>query len=431
MVTQSTRRQIMTRLYPVVIALSIVSIIVSCASRQRIEKAPPAKLVEIILAKDINDTGMVGLPVNSTNTFDTEDNRVVALVVLENFSGKHDIRWEWVDPTGDPYVVTDNFPLTVQKGKYLPQVTAWHQISLKNEPAAEIPGKWSVRIFVDDELIQWKQFYVSIFNPLKLPEDISLRYFPEDWALIIGIEDYDRLPSVPYARKDARFVHDYFNRILGVPQENIITLIDHDATKARIQNYLKQYISSNVGNDTRLYIYFAGHGMPVGKKGEPYLVPFDADIRFIEETGYKLNAFFHDLEQLSTKRVFVFFDTCFNGMASRSEEMLITYNQQVPVKFESVKPLTNSIIFFSGTSPGETNHAFDRLEHGLFTFYLLWGLNGKADTDGDGWTSVDEIYGFVYRNVKEESRRTQSKQTPTIVPPAGKMKDVTLSGSVR
>ena len=59
--------------------------------------------------------------------------------------------------------------------------------------------------------------------------------FPKDWGLIIGIENYDSLPNVKFTRKDALIIKDYFVRLLSEPEENIISLIDSDATKARIE----------------------------------------------------------------------------------------------------------------------------------------------------------------------------------------------------
>jgi hypothetical protein len=108
---------------------------------------------------------------------------------------------------------------------------------------------------------------------LILPEGVTVKPYPKDWGLIIGIEDYQRLPEVEYARKDALLVREYFTRVLGVPEENIISLVDSEATKASIEGYLKQYIPINVGKDTTLYVYFAGHGLPGTRWGEPYLVP--------------------------------------------------------------------------------------------------------------------------------------------------------------
>ncbi len=59
--------------------------------------------------------------------------------------------------------------------------------------------------------------------------------FPKDWGLIIGIENYNSLPNVKFTRKDALIIKDYFVRLLGELEENIISLIDSEATKARIE----------------------------------------------------------------------------------------------------------------------------------------------------------------------------------------------------
>ena len=61
------------------------------------------------------------------------------------------------------------------------------------------------------------------------------RPFSKYWGLIIGIENYNSLPNVKFTRKDALIIKDYFVRLLGEPEENIISLIDSEATKARIE----------------------------------------------------------------------------------------------------------------------------------------------------------------------------------------------------
>lgn len=70
---------------------------------------------------------------------------------------------------------------------------------------------------------------------MTLPPNVFSRLFPKDWGLIIGIENYDSLLNVKFTRKDALIIKDYFVRILGVPEENIIFLIDNESTKARIE----------------------------------------------------------------------------------------------------------------------------------------------------------------------------------------------------
>ena len=54
--------------------------------------------------------------------------------------------------------------------------------------------------------------------------------------------------------------------------------------------------------------------------------------------------------------------------------------------------------------------------HGIFTHFLLQGLNGEADVDGDGQIDVDEIYKFVSQNVVGATRGQQNpvKKAPSL-----------------
>lgn len=372
----------MARFNAAVIGLSVALLLLSCASQKAVENRPPSKFQGMVLAKAVDASDAIGVPQEQTSEFNTEDEQVVAFVTLANMSGTHQLRWEWVDPAGKVYLSTKNHPLKVNKGKYLPKVTAWHHISLRDEAAVDSPGEWAVKLFVDDELIDSKPFIVSVLaDPLVLPPGVAAKPYPKDWGLIIGIEDYNRLPKVQYARKDALIVRDYFIRILGVPEANIILLIDTDATKARIEGYLKQYVPNNVGKDATLYVYFAGHGMPGTKRGEPYLVPFDADTRFIEHTGYKLISFYQDLYRLDLKRVYIFLDSCFSGMASRAAEMLVKGARPALVHVERVRPPSSSIISLNATSTGQISNAYPEKKHGLFTYYLLLGPMERHRTE--------------------------------------------------
>jgi len=48
------------------------------------------------------------------------------------------------------------------------------------------------------------------------------------------------------------------------------------------------------------------------------------------------------------------------------------------------------------------------LGHGVFTYYLLEGLRGKADLDGDGIITVDEAYNYVSKKVPEVTSQNQN-----------------------
>jgi tetratricopeptide (TPR) repeat protein len=48
--------------------------------------------------------------------------------------------------------------------------------------------------------------------------------------------------------------------------------------------------------------------------------------------------------------------------------------------------------------------------HGIFTYYVVKGLEGEADTNGDGVVSADELAEYVHTNVR---LATQAQQNPT------------------
>jgi hypothetical protein len=419
----------MDRLKVSVIFLTLSFLSFACASTKQVEKIPPFKFVGTTLSKGVEDKGEIGIPLEPTDKFTTEDSEVIALVKFENLSGKHTLRWEWYNPTGNLYYSTENFPLETSHGKYLTEATALHRLSLQGRPAVSHTGNWEVKIFLDDVHRDSKPFFLKATG-IDLPDDVSRKPYPKDWGLVIGIEDYLRLPNVEYARKDALIVKDYFIKVLGVPEENIMTLIDSDATKGRIEGYLREYIPSNVGKDTTLYVYFAGHGAPgmETEKGVPYLVPYDGDINIIEYTCYKLTSFYEDLDKLDIRRVYVFLDSCFSGFAARAaDEMLKKGARPTLFHVKDVDPRSDSLIALSATSGGQVSNIYPEKKHGLFTYYLMRALKGEADTDDDSWVSMKEIFTYVKSHVTRVSRRMNMEQMPVILPSLDKLKDVAVN----
>jgi hypothetical protein len=126
-----------------------------------VAKAPPPKFNGIVLAKDVDTSGTVGVPVELTSNFFINDEQVVAFLSLDDVTGSHTLRWEWIAPDGRIYLVSNDYSLVVNKGKYLPKVTAWHRLSINYEPAADTLGVWKVAVYVDDELVDVKPFTLT------------------------------------------------------------------------------------------------------------------------------------------------------------------------------------------------------------------------------------------------------------------------------
>ncbi len=399
----------------------------ACSTTKYNKAQPPYEFGGMSLSKSIDRTGDVAVAREFTTSFSSDDSEVISLLTFKNISGSHYLRWEWYSPKGELYFATDNYPVGSSEGKYRKVLTAWHRLSISGDRAAGYPGEWKVKAYMDDEPINTASFFLKLTDL----ENIGIAQKPrhQDWALVIGIEEYGGLPRVDYARSDALLVKSYFNKLLGVPEENIITLINKDATKSKIEGYLKQYLPANVSGDTTLYVYYAGHGAPDTAKGEPYLVPFDGDTRFLGQSAYNLKTFYEDLNKLKAKRVFVFIDSCFSGVGARSSEMLIKGARLALSRVQNPAMSSDKIISMNATNEAQISNSFEKQRHGLFTYYLLNGLRGAAAGDQDKSVSVKGLYSYVLDNVSRESRRKGAEQTPTMMPPVEKIKDIPISTS--
>ena len=75
------------------------------------------------------------------------------------------------------------------------------------------------------------------------------------WAVVIGVENYKKVPDVEFAERDALVTKDYFNKLLGVPSENIFYLSNTDATKTELETLLTSTLKNRVENDDEVYFY--------------------------------------------------------------------------------------------------------------------------------------------------------------------------------
>jgi hypothetical protein len=68
---------------------------------------------------------------------------------------------------------------------------------------------------------------------------------PDDFALVIGIEDYQSVPRADYGARDAKTVRRHLEA-LGFPSRNIIALTGPEATGSKLRSYLEEWLPLNV-----------------------------------------------------------------------------------------------------------------------------------------------------------------------------------------
>ena len=151
--------------------------------------------------------------------------------------------------------------------------------------------------------------------------------------------------------------------------------------------------------------------------GDAYLVPYDGDPAFIEQTGYPLKRLYQTLDKLPTRNIIVMLDSCFSGAGGRS--VLAKGARPMVLTVEGLSSSTKAVVL-AATSGSHLSLADQEKGHGLFTFYTLQGMSGDADGNGDGAIDIQELYEYLKPQVQRVARRTyNTEQVPQlIIPPS-------------
>ncbi|MFN8257508.1 MAG: caspase family protein [Bacteroidales bacterium] len=236
-------------------------------------------------------------------------------------------------------------------------------------------------------------------------------------AVIFGVSKYENMAPAPYADNDAAIMKEYFEKVLGI--EQVLEFSNEEVTISKMNKIFSpdygELQKAVIRNETEVFVYFSGHGIP-DKTGEnTYLFPYDGVKQDLETFGYNTDKLYENLCKLEAKSVTVIIDACFSGGSRKSstikEENLVA---QKGVIIKKKKPWINndSFTMVNSSTGEETSLAYDESETGLFTYYFCAGLQGKADENGDNKVTFGELKRYVTNKVIENSKKISGLQTP-------------------
>jgi tetratricopeptide (TPR) repeat protein len=134
---------------------------------------------------------------------------------------------------------------------------------------------------------------------------------PENYLLVIGIDQYLHWPDLYNAVGDAKAVRDILLQKYRFDDENVYELYNQDATHENIRNALIK-IKNELDPIDNLVIYYAGHGDYDPEFDEGAWIPHDAQEGY--ETEYIPNVvLIKYLQKLETRHTFLMADACFSG----------------------------------------------------------------------------------------------------------------------
>lgn len=241
---------------------------------------------------------------------------------------------------------------------------------------------------------------------------------PQKWAVIVGVSEYSspNIPGLKYADKDAQALAEFLRRPEGggYDSDHLRVLLNSDATLPNIKNALINFLGQAIDMDLVL-IYFAGHGAPEPARPQNmYLLTYDSDPTQLGTTAFPM----WDIQtvlarHINAKRVIVFSDACHSGNISvnfTTRGLGVTEQNLINQYLTDLSKTKEGVVVFTASAAGEVSQEYPEFNHGVFTYYLLEGLEGKADYNNDYTVTINELMQYVEEQVK---RKTRGAQNPT------------------
>jgi len=194
-------------------------------------------------------------------------------------------------------------------------------------------------------------------------------------AYLVGINDYDPdvtgFPGLNYPIKDATELE----KALRHQGYNVVRIQDGEATASRIRSDLKNYAKGLAGSDGdgSFLFYFSGHGYAVG--GKNYLATYGTQASALDSEGLAVSEIDDLLSSINVRERAALIDAC------RDEQQGTKGVAPVAQSIAPFKPSGKTAFLFS-TQKGQVSREDKDLGHGVFTYYLLEGLQGGAAKGG-------------------------------------------------
>ncbi len=198
-----------------------------------------------------------------------------------------------------------------------------------------------------------------------------------------------------------------------VPRDNVITLFDEEVTTQSMLAALGEELAQRAEPQDMVIIYYAGHGAPegVGDSGdgdgaEKFLIPSNANPQSLFSTGFSMDNISRVFGRIQASTILFVSDACFSGSAGEGRTFGSGYSGRLSDGYMDRLGGSGRIIL---TASQANQLSYERSDYGagVFTHHLLEGLRGRADRDGDGVVTANEVWEHVVDQVPESTNGNQ------------------------
>ncbi|MBH8561028.1 GUN4 domain-containing protein [Nostoc sp. CENA67] len=230
----------------------------------------------------------------------------------------------------------------------------------------------------------------------------------KNWALAIGINQYDFLQPLKYAKRDAKLIQEFFRNEAGF--DRVFWFSDESPDlgseptrpyRANLLRLLQQLFAKpfmEAGDN--FWFFFSGYGMV--DANQDYLMPSDGDPEDIENTAISISDLTECLNRCGADNIVLILDAC-RRQHKNSGEGIGRHTQTIARQ--------TGVISILSCSPDEYSYEIDALQKGVFTHALLEGLGTQGQC-----ATVERLNQYLGFRVPQLAYHYQkARQTPHII----------------
>ncbi|MEH2213230.1 nSTAND1 domain-containing NTPase [Nostoc sp.] len=226
---------------------------------------------------------------------------------------------------------------------------------------------------------------------------------PKLWLMLVGVNQYqdDGLPSLSYSTVDCQGLAEALVDASAQFTQTEVT-IHHDfapqpPSLENIRASLRQITTAAQPIDTILF-YFSGHGILEANTQQAFLCLADTEKFHLQNTALALQELLLLLGNSGAQNQLVWLDACHSGgmtLRGTTIEPLLNATPKLVEVLQLCAAKSKGFYALLSCDTNQQSWEFPELGHGVFTYYLMKGLQGEA-ADSQGLISVDNLYRYVY-----------------------------------
>jgi caspase domain-containing protein len=237
------------------------------------------------------------------------------------------------------------------------------------------------------------------------------------YALIIGNTEYID-PGLAQLTAPGRDAED-FARVLKDP--NICAFDEVNVLFNQVSSTVLEGIDEffdQKRSDDLLVLFFSGHGVR-DEQGSLYLAVRNTIRSRLRSTAIKSDYIREVMDQSRSRRQILILDCCNSGAFAQGTKAEVGGTMGLVSAFQGygryVLTATDATQF-----AWEGNMVIGKTDNSLFTHFLVKGLEGEADNDGNGKITVDELYDYAFEQIvrvtpKQKPNKSATKQEGDII----------------